>query len=165
MRKFQKIQLLGVGVLTPSLVGHPQTAVARPADFTKPLKVEAANASTAELVEMFKREVFALTPAEKIRIAGDRIRLIAQLNNSNQPPARLPVATPQPKMNSNPPLNRQNLRVSVDGDGCTANCAGSRMNMNNNLPLNRQNLRVSVDGDGCTANCAGSRVKSGTQIK
>jgi hypothetical protein len=36
MRKFRKIQLLGVGVLTPSLVGQPQIAEARSADFTEP---------------------------------------------------------------------------------------------------------------------------------
>ena len=58
MRKFRKIQLLGVGVLTPSLVGQPQIAEARSADFTEPLKLEAANASTAKLVEMFKRGAF-----------------------------------------------------------------------------------------------------------
>jgi hypothetical protein len=156
MRKFRKIQLLGVGVLTPSLVGQPQIAEARSADFAEPLKLVAANASTAKLVEMFKREVFALTPAEKIRIAGDRIRLSEQ--NSKTPTVRNTVAcmsyycTPQPKVNNN--LNKQNLRVSVDGDGCTANCAGSRVKMNNNLPLNRQYP---------TANCAGSRIKSGTQ--
>jgi hypothetical protein len=86
MRKFRKIQLLGVGVLTPSLVGQPQIAEARPADSRQPLKVEAANASTAELVEMFTRELFALTPAEKISIAGDRIRLSAQQVNSKKAP-------------------------------------------------------------------------------
>lgn len=145
MKKFGRIQLLGVGVLTPSLVGQPYAAEARPADFTEPLKLQAANASTARLVETFKRELFALTPAEKISIAGDRIRLSAQQLSSKKAPV-----------------------VSEEGtityqDGCgggspgSFSCGGNHQKMENNL--NKQHL-VTVG-----PNCAGSGIKSGTQIK
>jgi hypothetical protein len=169
MRKFRKIHLLGIGVLTPSLVGQTQSAEARPAVFTEPLKLVAANASTAKLVEILKEEFFALTPSEKIKIGGDRIRL-AQLSKSTQAPVKnLPGATP-PKVN-----NGQNLRVSVDGDGCTANCAGSRINAGTDVRKASMNCVSNACANSqikFTANCTSASClppqspgRSGTQLK
>jgi hypothetical protein len=94
MRNLRKAQWMGVGVLTPALMGHPQAAEAGPTGFTK--SVAATNASTvpsAEAKQLFFRAVFAVSPAEKLRIAGDRIRLSATQIAQKQGSAGVNCAT------------------------------------------------------------------------
>lgn len=96
MSNLRKVQLLGVGVLTPALMGHPQTAEARSVDYTSAVQIDAAIgevATPAAAKALLYREVFTRTPAEKLRIAGDRIRLSMVKKNSAQSDQKIPNKT------------------------------------------------------------------------
>jgi hypothetical protein len=83
MSNFRKVPLLGIGVLTPALTGNPQTAEAHHVDSTRAVQMETENEPTASIgaaVELLSRQVFALSLSEKLKIAGDRIRLCEQRN-------------------------------------------------------------------------------------
>jgi hypothetical protein len=85
MSNIRTVKLLGIGVLTPALTGHPSVGIARTVEVT-PVVSYAAEPSIDSTLSaaqgMLRSEVLSLTPAEKLRIAGDRIRLSAQLNQS-----------------------------------------------------------------------------------
>jgi len=73
-----KAQILGVGMMTPALVGLPHAAAARPMDIdvqntTESLDVVSYDDAAIQLLQV---GVFALTPAEKLKIGGGRIRLV-----------------------------------------------------------------------------------------
>lgn len=97
MVNFRKVHILGIGLLTPALAGQPQAADARLAVATFQAKSDAdriAGTSRKLAVEQFYRTTFALSPAEKLKIAGDCIRLGANWcqhsrTKAPKPPARL----------------------------------------------------------------------------
>ena len=87
-------------------MGHPQTAEARPVDCTLAVQVDAENetALTSETAKkLFYREVFIRSPGEKIRIAGDRIRLSEvrkTMGGPVQKGARKPAGNPNTPHNA-----------------------------------------------------------------
>ena len=102
MSNLRKIHLLGVGVLTPALMGHPQTAEARSVDFTSAVQMDAARGvvtTPAAAKRLLYQEVFTRSPAEKLRIAGDRIRLSEVKNNRASTVKITPKgSTPSPRV-------------------------------------------------------------------
>jgi hypothetical protein len=114
MSNLRKSHLLGIGVLTPSLMGHLQTAEARSVAFTSTAQnggaIGAVTPSAAAKSLLF-RAVFTRTPAEKLRIAGDRIRLSEVKKNSALP------NTPDVHIKSRSPNNARS-----DSTGEQATC-------------------------------------------
>jgi hypothetical protein len=76
MSQFWKAQFLGVGIMTPALTGLPHAAAARIVDIDARNAIESLDvASHDAAIRLLQEGVFALTPAEKLKIGGDRIRL------------------------------------------------------------------------------------------
>lgn len=77
MSKTRKVHLLGVAVLTPVLAGHPERAAAGVADVRSEAQSgeRIAPASLAVAKLRLERALLALSPAEKLKVAGDRIPL------------------------------------------------------------------------------------------
>jgi hypothetical protein len=76
MSQIRKAQILGVGILTPALTGLPHPAAARSVDIAAQTMVESVGiASHDAAIALLQESVFALSPAEKLKIGGGRIRL------------------------------------------------------------------------------------------
>ena len=76
MTQFWKTQIFGVGILTPALTGLPHAAAARSVDVDVYTTTESVGiASHDAATRLLQDGVFALTPAEKLKVGGDRIRL------------------------------------------------------------------------------------------
>jgi hypothetical protein len=78
MRKFQIARMIGLHVLTPALAGLPQVAAARTVNIAQNILVEQKRTTTQEILAS---AVLGLSPAEKRKIAGDRIRLMRLSEN------------------------------------------------------------------------------------
>jgi hypothetical protein len=74
MRHIRKAQILGVWILTPALTGQPQAAAAA-YSASDPLVEGVAPRYAA--IWLLHEGVSELSPAEKLKIGGDRIRLSA----------------------------------------------------------------------------------------
>ena len=74
MNKGRRIAVAGLGAMTPAFIATDQVQ-ARSADATRiaPAQTSASNITLDQ--ETLKSALLALSPAEKLGIAGDRIRL------------------------------------------------------------------------------------------
>jgi hypothetical protein len=87
MAHIWKAQILGVGLMTPALTGLPHAATARSAGIDAPITTEnVGRALHGPSIGLFHEAVFALTPAEKLKIGRGRIRL-AQKTTTSEPKA------------------------------------------------------------------------------
>jgi hypothetical protein len=76
MTKIWKAKILGVGIMTPALTGLPHAAAASAVDIDALNKVENVGlTSDTAAIGLLQEGVLALTPAEKLKIGGGRIRL------------------------------------------------------------------------------------------
>ena len=76
MRRIWKAQILGVGMMTPALAGLPHAAAARSVDFAAHNTTDSLGVSSRDAaVRALQEGVFALTPPEKLKIGGVRIRV------------------------------------------------------------------------------------------
>lgn len=85
MRKFRTVQIVGIGVFTPALIAVPAGA-ATSVDLLGAVQTDAgiAWAATAGSAnELLANTLFALSPTEKRKLAGDRIRM--SKNNGQAP--------------------------------------------------------------------------------
>jgi hypothetical protein len=85
MTQFWKAQIFGVGMLTPALTaGLPHAAAARSVDIdTHDTTGTVGVASHDAAIQLLQEGVFALTPAEKLKIGGDRIRLATEMSRKS----------------------------------------------------------------------------------
>jgi hypothetical protein len=74
--------LAGLGTITPAFVVADATQ-ARSAEDTAIATAQSGAPTTALDQEALKSALLALTPTEKLRIAGDRIRLAKSMTKSN----------------------------------------------------------------------------------
>jgi hypothetical protein len=83
MKKVRRALVVGMGAMTPAFI-HPSTAQAA----ANPMPNEAAQGSTSTVAldqKALKSVLFALSPPEKLRIAGDRIRLSETTRQGGSP--------------------------------------------------------------------------------
>jgi hypothetical protein len=101
MRRIWKARIAGVGVLTPALAGVPNLAAARTVDIAAPATSYSSSVTPGDAgLRMLQANILALTPAEKLKIGGDRIRVAEAIIRS---PAAERVA-----LNSDTGLTRDN---------------------------------------------------------
>ncbi len=78
MSKLRTVHFLGAGAMTPAFLGTPQLAVAKVVDIGRSPQVEAAgeglSSASLQKVRLYQ-ESLALPLGQKLKIAGDRIRL------------------------------------------------------------------------------------------
>jgi hypothetical protein len=121
----RKAQILGVGILTPALTGHPQVAAARSVDFGPQKMAEGASvASHDAAIALLQEAIFALTPADKLAIGGDRIRLSYEVTKpkSQNPPAQRNVA-PKGAGGAQGTAAQKSLSIMMCGSWrCTNHC-------------------------------------------
>src|SRR5437660_935412 len=74
MNKARRVLVVGVGAMTPAVIAADQVQ----ARSVQPAAIRTAQGDTPRIAldqEALKRALLGLSPAEKLRIAGDRIRL------------------------------------------------------------------------------------------
>jgi hypothetical protein len=114
MNKARRFVVAGLGAMTPAFVATDQVQ-ARGAE-TAALGPAESSASTIALdQEALKSALLGLSPAEKLRIAGDRIR-VAKAKASTQSSSR--AARPATQINC--------ITQITCITSCTATCAGRR---------------------------------------
>jgi hypothetical protein len=76
MNRIRKAHILGVGVITPALTGIPQAAAAHSVDSVARDIVGSVTSQDQDAAKrLLQDDIFSLTPSEKLKIGGDRIRL------------------------------------------------------------------------------------------
>ena len=99
MSQIRKVQILGVGILTPALTGLPHAAAARLADAAQSMVESVGAASHDPAKALLQESVFELSPAEKLKIGGGRIRLSEE--------ATKPKSQTQSRQKSDPNARRK----------------------------------------------------------
>jgi hypothetical protein len=75
-RKISRLPVLGVGILSPALLGQP-IAVAHPVDPAEPIQQAVVGSSVDIAKALLTEELFSLSPSEKLKIGGGRIPAMA----------------------------------------------------------------------------------------
>jgi hypothetical protein len=83
MKKARRIVVAGLGAMTPTFIATDQVQ-ARAAEGAAVAAVQSGALTTAFDQEALKSALLELSPAEKLRIAGDRIRLAKSTAPSRQ---------------------------------------------------------------------------------
>ena len=112
MNKPRRMLVAGLGVMTPALTAADQVQ-ARAAEGAAIEAVQSGATTSALDQDALKSALLELSPAEKLRIAGDRIRL-AKAKASTQSTSR--AARPATQINC----------ITQIITSCTATCAGPR---------------------------------------
>jgi hypothetical protein len=90
MNKARRIVVAGLGAMTPAFIATDQVQ-ARAADGAAAAPVQSGALTIALDQETLKNALLELSPPEKLRIAGDRIRLAAKAKTSTQSSAQKAV--------------------------------------------------------------------------
>jgi hypothetical protein len=76
-KNIRNVQVLGIGVLTPALMGQPQAASARSIDPAEAIQIETGSAANSPLHEAAFApsvwSIFDLSTVEKLKLGGSRI--------------------------------------------------------------------------------------------
>ena len=84
MVHIRKLHVVAVGFLTPTLMGQSQTSDAADAAPAIHLFTERKSAASLQFAKkLLQREVFTLSPAEKLKLSGASIRLSAEQTGSS----------------------------------------------------------------------------------
>jgi hypothetical protein len=114
MKKAHKVLIAGLGAMTPAFIATDQVQ-ARPAERAAVEPIQSRVPTIAPDQEALKNALLGLSPAEKLRIAGDRIR-VAKAKASTQTSSR--AARPATQINC--------ITQITCITSCTATCAVPR---------------------------------------
>ena len=92
MNKARRVLVVGVGAMTPAVIAADQVQ----ARSVQPAAIRTAQGDTPRIAldqEALKRALLELSPAEKLRIAGDRIRLAKVTRRTTAPQDNTTLST------------------------------------------------------------------------